>query len=72
MGPGASRRPSRPPPPQRASSLFWTDLRLRLRADDRSAADLAVERLVEAAEDLGFDLELAKTRHYPPAEPLPD
>jgi hypothetical protein len=36
------------------------------------AADAAVARLIEAAEQLGFDLELAKTRPHAPSEPLPE
>jgi len=70
--PSAPRRRRRPRPPDAASARFWTDLRLRHEARDRHAADTAVEGLVEVAERLGFELELAKTRPHAPAEPLPD
>jgi hypothetical protein len=62
------RRPPPPPKPKR----YWTDLRFRHSASDDGSADTAIARLVAAAEDLGFDLELTKTRPHAPAEPLPD
>jgi hypothetical protein len=51
---------------------YWTDLRFRHTASDALAADAAVAQLVEEAERLGFDLELARTRPHAPSEPLPD
>jgi len=51
---------------------FWTDVRFRHESRDRQSADDAVARLVEAAEQLGFELELTRTRPHPPGEPLPD
>jgi hypothetical protein len=66
------RRPRRVPPPEPRSGRYWTDLRVRHHAPDREAADAAVAALVEAAEQLGFELELARTRPHPPAGPLPD
>jgi len=70
--PSARRRARRPPPSDAAPARFWTDLRFRHEARDRQAADVAVERLVKVGEQLGFELELAKTRPHAPAEPLPD
>jgi hypothetical protein len=62
------RRPPVPPRPTR----YWTDLRFRHAAMDADAANAAMVRLVAAAEDLGFELELTRTRPHAPAEPLPD
>jgi hypothetical protein len=67
-----NRRRARVPSPDPGPGRYWTDLRVRHRAKDRRAADAAVEALVEAAEQLGFELELARTRPHAPAEPLPD
>jgi hypothetical protein len=65
------RRP-RTPSGGEPRGRYWTDLRVRHTANDSAAADAAVARLIEAAERLGFDLELAKTRPHAPSEPLPD
>ena len=68
----APRRPRRVPPSEPRAGRYWTDLRVRHEAADRQAADAAVAALVEAAENLGFEFELARTRPHPPAAPLPD
>lgn len=66
------RPPRRIPPSEPGPAPYWSDLRFRHHASDPEAAAAAVARLVEAAEELGFDLELHKTRRHPPEEPLPD
>jgi hypothetical protein len=71
-GPARPTRRRRIPPRQPAPGRYWSDLRVRHRARDPHEAAAAVARLVEAAEQLGFDLELAKTRPHAPLEPLPD
>jgi hypothetical protein len=68
----APRRPRRVPPREPGPARYWTDLRVRHEAAGRDAADAAVATLVEAAEQLGFELELTRTRPHPPAAPLPD
>ena len=65
-------RPPRIPNGRTPRGRYWTDLRVRHAASDPLTADAAVARLVEAAERLGFDLELAKTRPHAPSEPLPE
>jgi hypothetical protein len=68
-------RRTRPPRIRNARTprgRYWTDLRVRHSASDPLTADAAVARLIEAAEQLGFDLELAKTRPHAPSEPLPE
>jgi hypothetical protein len=72
MTPMPRRLPRRIPPREPAPGRYWSDLRFRHQASDRQAADAALARLVEAAEQLGFELELAKTRPHAPIEPLPD
>jgi hypothetical protein len=68
------RRPHRRriPPIEPPPRLYWTDVRVRHRAHDAQAADADVAALIEAAERLGFDLELVKTRPHAPRDPLPD
>jgi hypothetical protein len=60
------------PPRQPAPGRYWSDLRVRHRARDAHEAAVAVAGLVEAAEQLGFELELAKTRPHAPLDSLPD
>ena len=69
--PQRTRRP-RIPGGGEPRGRYWTDLRVRHTARDPVAADAAAARLIEAAEQLGFDLELAKTRPHAPSEPLPE
>ena len=64
------RRP--PPPPRRRPKNYWTDLRFRHSAIDDETAEAAIARLITAAETIGFDLELSRTRAHPPGDPLPD
>jgi hypothetical protein len=48
---------------------LWTDLRFAFGAESLAAAAEEVELLVEAAESLGFELELGHTTSAPPVDP---
>jgi hypothetical protein len=52
----------------RAPIRFWTDLRFAYDAESLDQAAGQVEHLVEAAERLGFDLELGHTTAEPPVD----
>ena len=69
--PPRPRHTHRRPPPSPKPKRYWTDLRFRHTASDDETANAEVARLVAAAETLGFDLELTRTRPHPPGDPLP-
>ena len=50
---------------------WWSDLRFRHRAVDRDAAGDAVDRLIEAADRLGFALEVGTTGPERPVDRSP-
>ena len=47
---------------------FWTDLRFAFAAESLDGAAAKVELLIEAAEPLGFHLELGHTTSEPPVD----
>jgi hypothetical protein len=47
---------------------FWTDLRFAFRAESLDAAAEEVDALIEAAERLGFRVELGHTTSEPPVD----
>ena len=51
-----------------ALTPFWTDLRFVFDADSLDVAASQVDLLVEAAQRLGFELELGHTTSAPPVD----
>jgi hypothetical protein len=49
---------------------WWTDVRFRHVAGSRDEAGEQVERLIEAADELGFELEVGSTTPNPPDGPV--